>query len=200
MYLCPDKRQRQYLTELLQTRRRLAEVCGFETYGHRAVRNSIVENPDVILAFLNQLSTELRPYANDDYQIMTRLKQSDLDANQKIGAWDVAYYAGKYKRNFSKFSFADYAPYFSLGSCMDGLSNLTKSLFGVHFECEPMEKGESWATNILKLVVRHETEGLLGHIYCDFYHRENKPNQDCHFTIRGGQQLPDGTYQARILL
>lgn len=58
--------------------------------------------------------------------------------------------------------------------------------------------GESWADDIYKLAVIHETEGLLGHIYCDFYDRQGKPNQDCHFTIRGGKTLTDGSYQVNF--
>jgi intermediate peptidase len=43
--------------------------------------------------------------------------------------------------------------------------------------------------------VVHQTEGILGEVYCDFYERDGKPHQDCHFTIQGGKEMPDGTYQ-----
>ena len=47
--------------------------------------------------------------------------------------------------------------------------------------------------------VVHGTEGTLGHIYCDFFERSGKTIMDCHFTIRGGREKEDGTYQVGTL-
>ncbi|XP_047736773.1 mitochondrial intermediate peptidase-like [Hyalella azteca] len=46
-----------------------------------------------------------------------------------------------------------------------------------------------------RFTVVEEDGSLLGHIYCDFSERAGKPNQDCHFTIRGGKVMPQGDYQ-----
>lgn len=198
LYLYPDNGQQYLLTELLHHRHELATVCGFPTYAHRAIGHGIIDTPDMVMNFLDILSDKLRPHAERDYKIMTKMKQSELGGNSVLGAWDTAHYTGKYKNEFLQVSTSEFAPYFSLGACMEGINNVVKSLYGAYFEYEQLASGESWANDIYKLAVKHETEGLLGHIYCDFYDRPNKPQQDCHFTLRGGKMLPDGTYQVSL--
>lgn len=68
---------------------------------------------------------------------------------------------------------------------MDGLDLLFGALFGITLEAQEPAEGELWSSDVQKLGVVHETEGLLGYIYCDFFNRAEKLQQDSHFTIRG---------------
>ncbi|EDL85267.1 mitochondrial intermediate peptidase, isoform CRA_b [Rattus norvegicus] len=93
-----------------------------------------------------------------------------------------------------------YCPFLSLGACMEGLNVLFNRLLGVTLYAEQPFKGEVWCIDVRKLAVVHESEGLLGYIYCDFFQRANKPQQDCHFTIRGGRLKEDGSYQLPVVV
>ncbi|KAF4527829.1 hypothetical protein B566_EDAN016313 [Ephemera danica] len=201
LFLAPDPHQEYLLAELLKLRYDLAQLCGFPTYAHRALKASTAETPDMVDEFLTTLSAELKPRAAEDFSCMQRMKNAENPQSQELGAWDVPYFTHKVKRAWLQLgSGAEFAPYLSLGACMEGLDNLLHALYGVRLKNDEMLPGEAWAPDVYKLAVTHDTEGLLGHIYCDFYERTSKPNQDCHFTIRGGKLLSDGSYQNPVVV
>lgn len=156
-----------------------------------ALNASTAEKPTMVADFLHTLAAELRPRAAHDFAAMTSMKQAD-NADAPLAAWDTPYYTAKYKKQFLRVSASEFQPYFSLGGCMEGLNALMSALYGIRLENTELVPGEAWAPDIYKLSVHHETEGVLGEIYCDFFDRPGKPNQDCHFTIRGGKALTEG--------
>ncbi|XP_050743531.1 mitochondrial intermediate peptidase isoform X2 [Drosophila biarmipes] len=201
LYLLPTDSQEDLLRDLLLCRHELACSCGFDTYAHRALNGSTMEGPEIVREFIDQLSEKLRPRADADFARMTQMKRREGGQADAVAAvWDTPYFTSQLRRESLKAQIDEFLPFFSLGGCMEGLDNLLQALYGVRLENTEMEPGESWHNDIYKLAAVHETEGLLGYIYCDFFERAGKPSQDCHFTIQGGKRLPDGTYQLPVVV
>uniref|UniRef100_A0A1B6C972 Peptidase M3A/M3B catalytic domain-containing protein n=2 Tax=Clastoptera arizonana TaxID=38151 RepID=A0A1B6C972_9HEMI len=200
IYLHPDPHQDYLLTEMLQSRHNLAVLCGFPTFAHRALKSSIMEDPAVVAEFLEKLSAKIQPKADEDFKNMLKMKQQENPNALSLAPWDIPYLTNKAKTEWLQAGSTEFSPYFSLGSCMEGLNYLFTNLYGIRLENEELIPGEAWAPDIYKVAVIHESEGLLGHIYCDFYERTNKPNQDCHFTIQGGKKLANGSYQNPVVV
>ncbi|KXJ73337.1 hypothetical protein RP20_CCG016041 [Aedes albopictus] len=200
LFLFPDQQQEQLLSELLKSRHELATTCGFKTYAHRALKASTVETPEMVNEFLQTLNEELKPRAERDFALMQKMKNAENRFESPLATWDTPYFTSTLKKRCLQASASEFSPYFSLGACMEGLNLLMNSLYGISLENTEMEPGESWSHDIYKLAVTHESEGLLGHIYCDLFERPGKPNQDCHFTIQGGKVMPDGSYQNPIVV
>ncbi|XP_037075644.1 mitochondrial intermediate peptidase-like [Pollicipes pollicipes] len=197
-YMQPVLRQEALLSSLLETRRALAALCGFPSFAHRALRGSLARSPDTVAAFLDRLRDDLALEAERDFETLARMKRAT--GSRPLAVWDVPYLAHMARRQRQHEQDVRLAEYFSVGACMRGLSQLLGRLYGVSLEVETPRPGELWSPDVQKVAVVHEEEGLLGYIYCDFYTRANKPSQDCHFTIRGGRDLPDGTYQSPVVV
>ncbi|XP_053631220.2 mitochondrial intermediate peptidase [Cherax quadricarinatus] len=200
IYLHPDPHQETLLMDMINERHEMATICGFPSYAHRAVNGSLAESPELVTNFLKHLADSVRPRAQEDFTEMNAVKKAQYSGSRDLAPWDVPYFTGQIRQNKFQVSANDLMPYFSLGAVMEGLSGLLFHLYDVMLQLEEPQPGELWTSDIYKLAVKHTTEGVLGYIYCDFYERPGKAHQDCHFTIRGGKLLADGSYQDPVVV
>lgn len=200
IFLYPNADQLKCLEELLSSRDLLAKLVGYSTFSHRALQGTIAQTPETVMQFLEKLSEKLSERTRKDFKMMQGMKTKLNPQNSKLMPWDPPYYSGVIRAERYNIEPSLYCPFLSLGACMEGLNVLFNKLLGITLYAEQTFKGEVWCNDIRKLAVVHESEGLLGYIYCDFFQRANKPQQDCHFTIRGGRLKEDGSYQLPVVV
>ncbi|KAE8627452.1 hypothetical protein XENTR_v10007005 [Xenopus tropicalis] len=200
IFLYPNANQLECLEELLASRNSLAQLVGYPTFAHRALLGTMAKTPETVRRFLEKLSDKLHDRTLNDFEMMAGMKMKLNPVSGDLMPWDHPYYSGVLRAERYNIEPSLYSPFFSLGACMEGLSSLFNQLLGISLFCEQPEKGEVWCEDVRKLAVVHEEEGLLGYIYCDFFHRSDKPPQDCHFTIRGGRLKENGEYQLPVVV
>lgn len=200
VYYSPVPGQETLLCSLLAARHELATLCGYETFSQRVVTNSLAQSPDNISTFLSRLAAQLPERLQLEHKVMKQMKaRSSASPDSPLAVWDVPYLSSLAKHTWFSLDLENVAQYFSLGVAMEGLNELFQQIYGVELVLEAPEEGELWSGDVVKLAVRDSTKHL-GHIYCDFFRRQGKPLQDCHFTIRGGRVKADGSYQDPVVV
>ncbi|KAI9358891.1 hypothetical protein DFJ73DRAFT_793900 [Zopfochytrium polystomum] len=181
--------QIQTLEEMLLTRAELAKMLGKKSYAEMALNDKMVKTPETVLSFLNSLAELHKPFAWADVQRLSQVKLAHTNgASGVINAWDRLFYAqfvspasAPTSNSLDPFHQHMASPtsdsdplraYFSVGQTFEGLSQLLTTLYGVSFRPAPLaSEKETWHEDVRKLEVIHETEGLIGVVYCDVFRR-----------------------------
>ena len=184
------------LEELLRTRAELARLVGRESWGEVALDDKMAKTPRNVMSFLTSLNEHNRPLAAKDLALLQRTKRDHLElhGSPKINAWDRDFYSDASSTSAS--SLPDISPFFSVGTCFQGLSRLFSSLYGIRFEVEDVVPGETWQPQVRKLRVVDEDEGRIGTIYCDLFEREGKQAGAAHYTVRCSRRVDDDNAEA----
>uniref|UniRef100_A0A673SN98 Mitochondrial intermediate peptidase n=1 Tax=Suricata suricatta TaxID=37032 RepID=A0A673SN98_SURSU len=177
IFLYPNAGQLHCLEELLSNRDLLAKLVGYSSYAHRALQGTIAKNPETVMQFLEKLSDKLSERTLKDFEMIQGMKMKLNPQNSELMPWDPPYYSGVIRAERYNIEPSLYCPFFSLGACMEGLNILFTRLLGITLFAEQPARGEVWCEDVRKLAVVHESEGLLGYIYCDFFQRADKPHQ-----------------------
>jgi mitochondrial intermediate peptidase len=118
-----------FVIRSITSRRRLANLCGFETFSHRANLNAILDKPTSIMAFLNECAELVKPKANKELDMMRKFKLTRLNSNQPLAHYDVPYVSSQLKKLMFELDGSRYTEYFSLGGCMEGINLILNHLY-----------------------------------------------------------------------
>ena len=213
---------------LINARHKLAKQLGFPSYTHKALRspNAVLSTPEAVNKFLTDTSIAVGPIGANQLSKLDDIKLQFQNhgtggtgsTGSELMPWDIPFYSNQYKTLLSRehaMRNGSYSPgsnnnsalsqlpgYLTLSSCLEGMTSLVWSLFGIKMKRQLLQKGESWVqgaddehhTNSTlganeKGIYKYElfeNDTLLGTVYLDLFQRPNKVQSCAHFTLRCG--------------
>ncbi|MFN8558610.1 MAG: M3 family metallopeptidase [Dehalococcoidia bacterium] len=186
------------LEEALALRDELARLLGYPSWATYVLDIRMAKTPDAAHAFLADLRERLAPRLAADIEELTAAKREHTgDPNATLHLWDWRYYHSHLRQRRHAIDEFAVAAYFPLDAVLDGLFEITQSLFGVRFA--PVEPANAWHPDVrLYRVSDAATGDAIAHFYLDLFPRPGKYGHAAAFTLRGGRRLADGSYQRPV--
>lgn len=116
--------------EILALRQEEARLLGFANFGEVSVVAKMADSPAQVIAFLRDLASRARPYAEKDVADMRAFAAERL-AIADPQAWDWSYVAEKLKEERYAFSEQEVKQYFTAPKVLAGLFKIVETLFEV---------------------------------------------------------------------
>ena len=184
----------QLLEHLMKLRGELANLSGFDSYAHLALRDRMMaSSPESVNKFLQALAANNAPAVKQEMaDILAEKRKGQADAASVL-PWDKDFYGAAIRRSMKMSQRPDdfLAAYFSLGTVMQGLSRIFSRLYGIRFEAREPAPGETWHPDVRRLDVISDVDGHVAVLYCDLFYRPDKSPNPAHFTLRCSREISD---------
>ena len=162
---------------LLAKRREEAQLLGYSNYAQVSLVPKMAESPEQVMAFLRELATKAKPYAERDAADLRSFAKEQL-ALAEPQPWDWSYIGEQLKEARYAFSEQEVKLYFQAPKVLQGLFKIVETLFEVAIR---RDTAPVWAPTVE--FYRIERDGqLLGQFYLDPDARSGK---------RGGAWMDD---------
>ncbi|KAF5962559.1 hypothetical protein FBULB1_14047 [Fusarium bulbicola] len=182
-----------YLEAMLKLRGELAELAGFESYGHMALKDRMMaKTPASVMEFLLALRNNNTPVVKAELQELVLKKRDRLNLpDVPLQAWDKDFYMEKIRVDLrSRQRQEDQLnAFFSVGTVIQGLSRLFDRLYGIRLVLRETLPGETWHPEVKRLDVVTDKGELIAVLYCDLFHRPQKSGNPAHFTVRCSREI-----------
>ena len=175
--------------DLVDTRIRIANILGYETFADYALEERMAKDKRVVLDFLNDLMEKSLPYAKKEVNEIYKYAKKNGFEGKEIMPWDFSYWSERYQEAEYSLNAEELKPYLSLESCINAAFDLAHRLYGINFaqiNNVPVYHPDVKVYDITDSDGRH-----LALLYADFFPRASKRGGAWMTEFRG-QSIKDG--------
>ncbi len=184
------------LRKVLQVRKEIATLLGYNSYAEYATANRMAKNPLTVWNFENNLIDKVKEKAKYDYDELLKIKRAYLnDQNAKtIQPWEAGFYNDRLLKEKYQLDQNKVKEYFELNNVLDGLFLVAQQLFDVKFR--EIKNPSVWQSDARLFEVIQDGK-VISHFYLDLYPRDNKFSHAASFPMISGKLTKDG-YQMPV--
>ena len=166
----PELDNMPLIRRILELRHEEAELLGYANFADVSLVPKMAESVDQVLAFLRDLATKARPFAEKDVAELREFAAASL-ALDTLEAWDYAYVSEKLRQTRYAFSAQEVKPYFTEPTVLAGLFRAIETLYGVRIS---PDTAPTWNPDVRFFRIEDRAGKLVGQFYLDLYARETK--------------------------
>ena len=160
------------LEEALRLRAEIADRFGAPSWAHHTMREKMAARPEAVEEFYESLVGPLTEAGRREREKMETLLV-DRGHNPPVSPWDRAWcHTEQLKREYGVDPL-EAAAYFPLESVVDGLFEITQTVFGLRYH--PLPEAPVWHPEVRAWRMTDAADGrLLAHFYMDLHPRPGK--------------------------
>jgi oligopeptidase A len=178
------------MTELLSLKHEEARLLGYRHFADVSLVPKMADSPEQVIAFLRDLASKARPFAERDLADMRAFAATELGLADPQ-PWDWSFVGERLKEARYAFSEQEVKPYFTAPKVLAGLFQIVETLFEVAIRAD---RAPVWHPGVeFYRIERSTPQGpqLVGQFYLDPGARKGKRGGAWMDDVRGRWLRPD---------
>nr|WP_303119152.1 M3 family metallopeptidase [uncultured Prevotella sp.] len=167
-----DANNLEICKRLINLRRELAQLLGFDTYADYVLKHRMASNIDNVYKLLNDLIDAYKPTAEKEVAKITALAKRIEGDDFVMEPWDMSFYSHKLQMEKYNLDAEMLRPYLQLDKVIDGVFGLAGKLYGITFK--ENKDIPVYHPDVKAYEVFDKDGSYLAVFYADFFPRKGK--------------------------
>ena len=167
-----DANNLEICKRLINLRRELAQLLGFDTYADYVLKHRMASNIDNVYKLLNDLIDAYKPTAEKEVAEITALAKRIEGDDFVMEPWDMSFYSHKLQMEKYNLDAEMLRPYLQLDKVIDGVFGLAGKLYGITFK--ENKDIPVYHPDVKAYEVYDKDGSYLAVFYADFFPRKGK--------------------------